>query len=83
MTRTRVSLDAPDLIYIGDAPDLLYAKTGSGIAYWRPEYCKGQMRLPHCTVDLGLPDVLHPWGANRHRVTFSVSLSRPMNFLAG
>ena len=57
MTRTRVSLEAPYLIYIGDVPDLHHAKTGAGIAYWRPEFCKGQMRLPHCTVDLGLPDM--------------------------
>ena len=53
----KISLEAPYLIYIGDVPDLHHAKTGAGIAYWRPDYCKGQMRLPNCTVDLGLPEM--------------------------
>ena len=57
MTITRISLEAPYLIYIGDVPDLHHAKTGAGIAFWRPDHCVGQMRLPHCTVDLGLLDM--------------------------
>ena len=57
MQITKISLDAPYLIYLGDVPDLLHAKTGAGIAYWRPEHCAGQMRLPECRVDLGLPEM--------------------------
>lgn len=57
MTLTKVSLEAPYLIYLGDAPDSHHAKTGAGIAYWRPERCAGQMRLPDCPVDLGLPEM--------------------------
>jgi uncharacterized NAD-dependent epimerase/dehydratase family protein len=57
MAITTVSLEAPYLIYTGDTPDLLHAKTGAGIAHWRPELCRGQMRLSQCTVDLGLPDM--------------------------
>jgi len=57
MKLTRVSLAAPYLIYLGDAPDRHHAKTGAGIAYWRPERCAGQMRLPDCPVDIGLPEM--------------------------
>jgi hypothetical protein len=57
MQITKISLDAPYLIYLGDVPDMHHAKTGAGIAYWRPERCIGQMRLPNCPVDLGLPEM--------------------------
>jgi len=57
MPITRISLEAPYLIYLGDVPDLHHAKTGAGVAYWRPENCVGQMRLPDCPVDLGLPEM--------------------------
>lgn len=57
MQITKISLDAPYLIYLGDVPDTHHAKTGAGIAYWRPEHCAGQMRLPECPVDLGLPEM--------------------------
>lgn len=42
---------------MGDVPDDHHAKTGHGIAYWRPEKCAGQMRLPGCPVDVGLPEL--------------------------
>ena len=57
MNLTRIKLDAPYLIYLGDCPDRLHAKTGAGIAYWRPDRCAGQMRLPECPVDLDLPEM--------------------------
>jgi uncharacterized NAD-dependent epimerase/dehydratase family protein len=52
-----VKLATPYLLFIGDAHDQLAAKTAAGIAYWRPEWCIGQLRLPGCNADLGLPDV--------------------------
>ena len=57
MQVTKISLEAPYLIYLGDVPDMHHAKTGAGIAYWRPEHCIGQMRMPDCPVDLKLPDM--------------------------
>ncbi|MDH5622197.1 MAG: DUF1611 domain-containing protein, partial [Gammaproteobacteria bacterium] len=57
MQLTRISLAAPYLLYLGDVPDMHHAKTGAGIAYWRPDNCAGQMRLPACPVDLGLPEM--------------------------
>ncbi|NQV61233.1 MAG: DUF1611 domain-containing protein [Alphaproteobacteria bacterium] len=50
-------LEKPYLLFLGDAPDQLAAKTATGIADWRPEWCVGQMRLPGCGADTGLPDM--------------------------
>src|SRR5437588_11278139 len=52
-----VSLRTPYLLFIGDAPDQLAAKTADGIAFWRPEICVGQLRMPGCKADLRLPDM--------------------------
>jgi len=57
MQLTRISLEAPYLLFLGDVQTSDFAKTGFGIAYWRPESCAGQMRLPDCPVDLGLPEM--------------------------
>lgn len=57
MNLTKIRLEAPYLIYLGDCPDMLHAKTGAGITHWRPERCAGQMRFQDCPVDLGLPDM--------------------------
>jgi uncharacterized NAD-dependent epimerase/dehydratase family protein len=57
MQITKISLEPPYLIYLGDVPDLHHAKTGAGVAYWRPENCVGQMRLPDCPIDLNLPEM--------------------------
>lgn len=47
----------PYLLFLGDVADQLAAKTAAGVAYWRPEQCVGQMRLPGCKADLGLADM--------------------------
>jgi uncharacterized NAD-dependent epimerase/dehydratase family protein len=52
-----VTLRTPYLLFIGDAPDQLAAKTADGIVHWRPEICRGQLRLPGCKADLQLPDM--------------------------
>jgi uncharacterized NAD-dependent epimerase/dehydratase family protein len=52
-----VGLRTPYLLFIGDAVDQLAAKTAAGIAFWRPEISLGQLRLPGCNADLGLPDM--------------------------
>jgi uncharacterized NAD-dependent epimerase/dehydratase family protein len=52
-----VELRPPYLILIGAEEDPTYAKTGLGIAHWRPELVAGQMRFPGCGVDLGVPDM--------------------------
>jgi uncharacterized NAD-dependent epimerase/dehydratase family protein len=47
----------PYLMFLGDAPDDLAAKVADGVAKWRPDWCKGQLRLEGCKADLGLPDM--------------------------
>lgn len=44
-------------MFLGDVPDQLAAKTAQGIVDWRPEWCLGQLRLPGCKADLGIPDM--------------------------
>src|SRR5690242_797274 len=47
----------PYLLFLGDAADQLAAKTAAGVAFWRPEWCLGQLRLPGCKADLKLTDL--------------------------
>jgi len=50
-------IETPYLLFLGDAPDRLAAKVAQGIKDWRPELAVGQLRLPGCKADLGLPDL--------------------------
>ncbi len=52
-----MQIATPYLMFLGDVPDTLAAKTAHGIKDWRPEWCVGQMRLPGCGADLGIPDL--------------------------
>jgi uncharacterized NAD-dependent epimerase/dehydratase family protein len=57
MPLTTIELETPYLIFFGDVREHMNAKTGLGIAYWRPERCIGQMKFSDCPVDSGLPDL--------------------------
>ncbi len=50
-------LNTPYLLFLGDAADPLSAKVAQGIKDWRPDFSVGQLRLPDCKADLGLPDL--------------------------
>ncbi|MCB1310501.1 MAG: DUF1611 domain-containing protein [Sedimentitalea sp.] len=50
-------IETPYLLFLGDAPDPLAAKVAQGIRDWRPDSALGQLRLPGCGADLGLPDM--------------------------
>lgn len=50
-------IEAPYVLFLGDAPDALAAKVAYGIRDWRPDNVVGQIRLPGCQADLGLPDL--------------------------
>ena len=52
-----MNVEQPYLLFIGDVPDQLAAKFAGGAVDWRPEWCLGQMRLPGCKADLGLPEM--------------------------
>ena len=54
---TRIQLRAPYLVFLADVEEHTYAKTGLGVAQWCPDKCLGQLRLPGCGVDAGLPDL--------------------------
>ncbi len=54
---TSVQLKPPYLILIGEEDDASYAKTGLGIIQWQPERVAGQLRLPGCSLDMGVPDM--------------------------
>ena len=58
MTRMQIDIKFPYLIFLGDEPEQTHAKTGIGIAHWRPERCTGQYRLPGSGIDLGLPEMM-------------------------
>ncbi|PLX37285.1 MAG: DUF1611 domain-containing protein [Hyphomicrobiales bacterium] len=47
----------PYLLFLGDVADALAAKTALGIVDWRRDWCTGQLRLPGCAADTGLPDI--------------------------
>jgi len=47
----------PYLLYLGDAHDDLAIKTARGLAFWRPQWCLGQLRGPNCKSWLDLPDM--------------------------
>ncbi len=49
-------MEPPYLLFLGDVADQLAAKTAGGVVDWRPERCFGQLRLPGCGADLGIPD---------------------------
>lgn len=52
-----VGFDIPFVVFLGDAADATYAKTALGLVEWRAEACAGQIRLPGCKVDAGVPDL--------------------------
>ncbi len=52
-----LELKTPYLVFLGDAAGELHAKTGHGVAYWRPELCVGQLRYAECAADVRLPDM--------------------------
>jgi len=54
---TSIDIKPPYLIMLGDVQEKTFAKTGFGILQWRPEFVAGQLRLPNCKVDMGIPDL--------------------------
>ena len=52
-----MNIQTPYLLFLGDAADPLAAKVAQGICDWRPESAIGQLRMPACHADLGLPDM--------------------------
>ncbi len=53
----------PYLLFLGDVHDQLAAKTAQGIVDWRRDWCLGQLRMPGCAADAGIPDMTVPEAA--------------------
>jgi len=67
-------MERPYLLFLGDAPDQLAAKTATGIADWRPDWCVGQLRLPGCQADTGLGDLSIAEAAERGARTMVIGV---------
>src|ERR1041385_4127863 len=53
----QIRLQAPYLVFLAGVTDRGYSKTAPGVAQGCPDRCMGQLPLPGCTVDAGLPDI--------------------------
>lgn len=71
------NIAAPYLIYLGDTPMAEMAKTGAGVAFWRPERCLAQLREPGCAADLGLPDMSLQIATAKGAKTLVIGTSAP------
>ncbi len=52
-----VVLRRPYLLFLGEETLALKAKTAYGLRDWAGDSCIGQLRMPGCSVDLGLPEL--------------------------
>jgi uncharacterized NAD-dependent epimerase/dehydratase family protein len=68
-------IDTPYLLFLGDVADQLAAKTAQGVVDWRPEASLGQLRLPGCKADLGLPETSIEAAAAAGARTFLVGVA--------
>ncbi|MGH8135713.1 MAG: DUF1611 domain-containing protein, partial [Steroidobacteraceae bacterium] len=75
-------MHSPYLLFLADVPDDGSAKTAAGIWQWRRELCAGQLRLPGCKVDLGLPDLTSAEAARRGIRTMIVGIANDGGFIA-
>ena len=76
-----MALEKPYLMFLGDAPDQLAAKTATGIADWRPEWCVGQFRLPGCNADIGIDDISIEEAVERGAKTLVIGVVNSGGFL--
>jgi uncharacterized NAD-dependent epimerase/dehydratase family protein len=67
-------IDTPYILFLGDVADELAAKTAFGIVDWRPDWCIGQIRLPGCQADTGLPDMTIADAASSGARTFVIGV---------
>lgn len=52
-----IEFATPFVVFFGDIDDDSWGKTGLGLVQWRPESCAGQLRLPGCSIDAGVPEL--------------------------
>jgi uncharacterized NAD-dependent epimerase/dehydratase family protein len=52
-----IEFPVPYAVFLGDSQEAMFTKTGLGLVQWRRESCAGQIRLPGCKIDAGVPDL--------------------------
>lgn len=67
-----MSIAQPYLLFLGDVTDPISAKTGRGIALWRPEHCIGELRLSCDAVTLNLKNLTLEEAKNRGAKTLVI-----------
>jgi uncharacterized NAD-dependent epimerase/dehydratase family protein len=77
-----MELKQPYLLFLGDVRDQLAAKVAHGLVHWRRDWCVGQMRLPGCGADAGVPDMSIADAAARGARTFVVAVANAGGVLA-
>lgn len=78
-----MEIATPYLVFLGDVHDDLAAKTAHGVVEWRREACVGQLRLPNCQADCGLPDMTVAAGAEAGARTLLIGVVNPGGMLPG
>ena len=76
------AIQSPYLLFLADVPDDGSAKTATGIWQWRRELCAGQLRLPGCEVDLGLPELTPAEAVQRGIRAMIVGVANDGGFIA-
>ena len=76
-----MAMRQPYLMFLGDAADDLAAKTAQGVVHWRREACLGQLRLPGCRADVGLPDMTVAQAARAGCGTMLVGVANSGGFI--
>lgn len=77
-----MEIPRPYVLFLGDAADPVAAKTADGIARWRPDWCLGQIRLPGCVADCGLPDLTPAEAVAQGARTLVVGVANAGGYLA-
>ena len=76
-----MKLETPYLLFLGDARDQLAAKTASGVATWRPEWCIGQISLDGCKADAGLAELTPAEAVRRGARTLVLGVANQGGFV--
>ncbi|HET6469283.1 MAG TPA: DUF1611 domain-containing protein, partial [Geminicoccaceae bacterium] len=77
-----MEIQRPYLMFLGDVADQLAAKTAQGVVDWRPDRCLGQLRLPGCAADLGLPEMQPAEAVQQGARTLVVGVANSGGFMA-
>ena len=64
----------PYLLFLGEAKDELAIKTASGVHFWRPEWCMGQIRFSNAKAKLDLPEMTIMEAVKKGAKTFVIGV---------